>query len=714
MRIAIIYNRGSNNVINLFGIPNRERIGRRTIKRISDALRAGGHQVKAIEGDKALIDNLEKFMPRVLNGERLGLVFNVSYGIQGQARYTHVPSILEMVGIPYVASGPLAHALALDKVVAKMLFRQHGIPTPDFAVMDDRDDTGFGLDYPLIVKPKNEAVSFGLTVVEDERQLREAAGAIMDKFRQPVLVERFIEGREINVALIGNGPVEAFPPVELKFGDTGPSVYTYEDKTQRSGRDVEFECPADLTEEQNARAKDLAVKAFEILGCYDCARVDMRLDKEGSFYVLEVNSLPSLGEHGSYTIGAERAGLDFADLVNRLVDVAGARYFGTPRPPALDADRREPGSQIFSHLSERRDRIERHCQGWTNLHSRTSDPVGLSQAQKRLSETLLELGLKAVGDCTDDRVVWTWETAKGLSGGTLLVGHLDVPLDSGIPSQGFRRDPERLYGDGIGTSRAPLVMMEFALRALRALRKLRSTPLGVLYYTDEGRDGKYSRQIITAAMARAGRVLVLRPGNPPNKAITQRRGQRKYKLLAETDPKRLGRHPARPDALQWMCLKLDEISKLSSREGRVAVAAADIESSAFPMLQPHRAAATIRLSYSEPAAADKAENDMREFFGKDRVKWQLDLISDRPPLGSRKKNAQLFQCLAKVARQWDIPFAGESSLWPSVAGLAPPSAAVVCGLGPVAENLYTPQESVLRMGLLQRTVLLAEFLAVNP
>ena len=86
-------------------------------------------------------------MPRVVHGERPGMVFNVSYGLQGQARYTHVPSILEMVGVPYVASGPLAHSLALDKVVTKMILRQHGLPTPDFAVLDSVEPRDLQLDY---------------------------------------------------------------------------------------------------------------------------------------------------------------------------------------------------------------------------------------------------------------------------------------------------------------------------------------------------------------------------------------------------------------------------------------------------------------------------------------------------------------------------------------------------------------------------------------
>ena len=201
MKIAIAYNRESRNVINLFGMPNKEKIGMKTIERLCNALKKGGHQVVAIEGDKDLVDSLEEFMPRVVSGERPGMVFNVSYGIQGQARYTHVPSILEMVGIPYVASGPLAHSLSLDKVVTKMILRQHGLPTPDFAVMDSPDASLPELTYPMIVKPKNEAVSFGLKVVHDETELRDAARVIFDEYRQPVLVEQYIEGREVNVGL---------------------------------------------------------------------------------------------------------------------------------------------------------------------------------------------------------------------------------------------------------------------------------------------------------------------------------------------------------------------------------------------------------------------------------------------------------------------------------------------------------------------------------
>jgi D-alanine-D-alanine ligase len=714
MKIAIVYNRDSKNVINLFGIPNRERIGRRTIKSIVDALRVSKHRVKTFEGDKDLIDRLEEFMPRVLKGEQPGLVFNLSYGIQGKARYTHVPSILEMVGIPYVGSGPLAHGLALDKVVAKMIFRQHNLPTPDYTVLNSwEDELPDYLTFPLVVKPKNEAVSFGVTIVHNEDELQEAARTIFEAFQQQVVVERYIEGREINIGLIGNNPCEAFPPVELIFGNDGPAIYTYDDKTGRSGREIGFECPARIKKEVTKEAQRLARHAFEALGCYDCARVDMRLDKDQNLYLLEVNSLPSLGEHGSYPKGAREVGLDFEALVNRLVEVASARYFGTPKPVRIAHKKADTGQHVMSFLTQRRDQIERRLRNWTNLHSRTSDPFGIQQAIKKLSQTFEETGLLPVEEHTDYRSAWTWQTQVGFTDGTLFIGHLDVPLSSDVPVQEFRRTPEWLYGEGIGLSRAPLVMLEFVLKSLKSLRMLDKLPIGVLYYTDEGGDNSQSAGLIRSAAEKARRVFVLRPGNPHNKIVTQRRGWRKYQLVVEDTPAQLGKAKKKPDVLSWVFSKMQEISKLSSRQERVAIAVSDIRPTAFTMLLPHRVRVILILSYGSKSIADASEKSMREILASDCFNHQLELISDRPPLESRAQNKRLAAELAEIAANWEIPFGQESALWPSAAGLVPDSTAVVCGLGPVARDLYKPNEAVERISLLQRTLLIAEFLATK-
>jgi D-alanine-D-alanine ligase len=711
LKIAIIYNRGSDRVINLFGVPNKEKIGLKTIKRIADGLRKGGHTVRAFEGDKNLVDQLEEFMPRVLKGERPGMVFNISYGIQGQARYTHVPSILEMVGIPYVGSGPLAHSLALDKVVAKMIFRQNGIPTPDFAVLDAPGFAAPDLPYPLIVKPKNEAVSFGLKIVNDEEELRRAADFIFQAYQQPVLVEQYIEGREVNVGLLGNKPPETLPPVELTFNSQGPPVYTYEDKIRRSGREIGFKCPAPLPKDLIAAAEQMARKAFQSLGCQDCARVDMRLDKEGNLFVLELNSLPSLGEHGSYTIAAEHAGLDFSTLVCRLVEVASARYFGTPNPPHISVKQADLGEYLFSYLVERRDQMEKRLEEWVSVSSRTSDPTGLQEIHKRTEALANELGLRPVSELTDQRSLWTWESRSGLQGGTLLISHLDVPLDEGSPTLGFRRDPEWLYGEGVGVSRAPLVMLEFALRALRSARRLRNIPLGVLFYADEGREGRYSRELIKKASTQAKQVLVLRPGTPESHLTVQHRGWRKYRLVTEETPRRLGKAYKTRGVLQWTYSKLDEMLKLSSKEDRVAVDVSQFRTEAFPQLLPHRVIATLLVSFLDARGADSVEQNVRSILSTKAYRWNLELLSDRPSMKKRKVNDRLIRSLREVAEKWEIPFAIESSLYPSVAGLVSGPSSVVCGLGPVTRNDDTPQESVQRISLVQRTLLLAQFLA---
>ena len=711
MKVAVVFNRNSRSVINVFGRPNQEKIGMKTIRRIVDSLKQGGHQAISVEGDKELVSRLEEFMPRVLKGERPGMVFNVSYGIQGQARYTHVPGILEMVGIPYVGSGPLAHSLALDKVVSKVLFKQHGVPTADFVVLYAPDFPAPDLAYPLIVKPKNEAVSFGIKIVNNEAELREAAQVIFDRFDQPVLAEQYIEGREINVGLLGNNPPDALPPAEIVFSGDGPRIYTYEDKTKRSGREVGVKCPADLPPAVTAEAQDVARSAFKALGCQDCARVDMRMDEKGNFYVLEINSLPSLGEHGSYTHAAAEVGLDYAGLVNRLVEVASARYFGTPAPPQISTGKPERSQVIFSQLTERRDQVERRLKEWVKLSSRTSDPVGLQEARRRITTLAGQWGLKPVKALTDNRSVWTWETAKGLKDGTLLVLHLDVPLEQGTPAQGFRREAEWLYGEGVGSSRAPLVMTEFALQALRESRILRHRKIGLLCYTDEGRDARYSEETIRQATAQVQNVLVLRPGGSGELHINQRRGQRKYQLIVEGTPRRLGQLGKRSETLVWLSEKLKPLTQLSSRKKRLAVSLTELNTTSFPMLLPHRVSATLLLSYPDVAVADATEKQIRAILAAKEPHCELELISDRPPMKDRRRNKRLSKRLGEVAAKWEIPFKAESSVWPSVAGLVAGDTGVICGLGPVARGLYTPQEAVQRISLIQRTLLLAQFLA---
>jgi D-alanine-D-alanine ligase len=327
LKVAVVRNRSFRNVIARLGQRCPEKYGRRSVQRIVDALREGGHEVQLFEGDMSLLPSLREYLPaNSRTGEPSGLVFNLGYGIQGDARYTHVPAMLEMAGIAYTSASPLGHALALDKVVAKVLMQSAGIPTPAFCVMaDPKDDTG-GLRYPLIVKPRHESSSFGLAVVKDRSELEAAVSNIITTYKQGALVEEFIEGREVNVGLIGNNPVECLPIVEIDFHGRADTALTHEDKFKTKADEPGKICPAPLEEELAQRCRDISIACFLACFCRDYARVDIRISESGEPYVLEINSMATLGWTGSFVTAAKTAGYSFTDIICRIVEVARERY----------------------------------------------------------------------------------------------------------------------------------------------------------------------------------------------------------------------------------------------------------------------------------------------------------------------------------------------------------------------------------------------------
>jgi len=708
MKVAVIYNRESMKVINLIGALNPEKYRVEAIQRITKTLKASGHQVKTFEGDKHLIENLEEFMPAVVKGERPGLALNLAYGIQGYARYTHVPGILEMIGIPYVGSGPLAHSLSLDKVVAKILFKQNGLPTPDFAVLETPDFPAPDLKYPLIVKPKSGADSFGLKVVHNEQELREASAVIFKEYAEPVLAECYIEGREINIGLIGNPP-QAFPPVELDFGD-GPHVYSNDDKGGRSGRTVKYVCPAKLDEETTKKAQEIARKAFTTLQCNDCARVDMRIGEDGSLYLLELNSLPSLGFRGSFVVGAQHAGLDFGGLLGRLLDSAMNRYFGSAAiaPPASSTGK--VSNTTFSFLTANRDKLEKRIGELTNYSSRMTDPIATRELVKHLEQRYLDLGLKLIEEFSDEHVVSTWESAAGLKDGTLIIIQIDSMLEAEIPFQSFRISPERIHGESIGISRAPLAMFEYAMRALKRQKQLGRKRLGILIYSDEGRDCRYSREKIKRAAGLAKKVIVLGQGSLGGNIVLGSRGIHKYQLIVEDKPRDLRPGSKSFDALRWTNLKAEEMMKLSSQKDRLGVFVTNVKVKHFPMMLPHRVQMDLLVSYYNSTIVNKAEEEIRNILGKKGPKWRLNLVSDRPEMQARRENRTFFNEILEIAEELEIPIAHSTSAIPSVAGLVPRGVKVVYGMGPLVDAPHTPHESIQRVSLFQRTILLTEIL----
>lgn len=325
MKVAVVYNREKKGIINVLGMQNREWYPEETILKVVNALEKKGHTVEMIVADRNLLARLNKFLPKLSKRQAPGIVFNLALGVQGKCRYTHVPAILEVAGIPYTGSSPLGHTLALDKVVAKQILMASGLPTPNYRIFTDPDQTAPELQFPIIVKPRGEAAGLGLKVVTDEESLKEAVIYILEEYKQSALVEEFIEGREVNVSILGNEDPRPFPILEVVFEAGEDTIYTYEHKFSRKRRITKV-CPASLPQETAAYIQKVAVQAYGALNIYDYGRIDIRLDRYNQPHILEMNSMASVNPGSSFVRAAKAAGFTYDQLINKILDVTIKRY----------------------------------------------------------------------------------------------------------------------------------------------------------------------------------------------------------------------------------------------------------------------------------------------------------------------------------------------------------------------------------------------------
>ncbi|MER8733289.1 ATP-grasp domain-containing protein [Mesorhizobium sp. M1227] len=334
MRVAVVTNRDVTGVINRFGQPlpqPPEPLTEWQCDSVVPALQEGGHEVLLCEGDKGMLTTLERFMPPDSQGRPSGFVFNLACGIQGESRFSHVPAMLEMAGVPYIGASPLGHELANDKVVTKILIRDRGVPTPKFRVMHRGDENTGDLRFPVVVKPPREGDSIGLQLVHEPAELKLAVEVIVEQYAQEALVEEYIEGREITVSLLGNGELEVLPLVEQDFGDRATRLMTFEAKFVAAEKASKI-CPAQIESGLATVLRDISIATFRACKCRDYARVDIRIDRSGQPFVLEISANPCLTKGSSYCVAASTAGYSYSSLINRILDIAHTRYFGTAIP----------------------------------------------------------------------------------------------------------------------------------------------------------------------------------------------------------------------------------------------------------------------------------------------------------------------------------------------------------------------------------------------
>jgi D-alanine-D-alanine ligase len=302
-----------------------------TVDAIAKAIEAQRHSVVKLGGGREFLNNVL--------GQRVDLVFNVAEGLGNyRSREAQVPSVLEMLGVPYSGSDPLCLAVSLEKPLAKRLVSFSGVATPRWQVVSDTrqlKEVEWGqFPLPAFAKPAHEGSSKGIRItsrLENSPQIVEAVTGLLEYYQQPVMVEEFISGEEVTVGVIGNSPPKVVGIMRVvPRKKTDYFVYSLEVKRDWESL-LTYECPALLGKGVLQDIADSSLKAYEALGCRDFARMDFRISPDGTPYFLEINPLPGLNpKSGDLPIMAGKMGWTYEALISAVLNAALQRYSGAP------------------------------------------------------------------------------------------------------------------------------------------------------------------------------------------------------------------------------------------------------------------------------------------------------------------------------------------------------------------------------------------------
>ena len=296
-----------------------------TIMAIKEALESYNCRVTLLEVDKELPVKLVEHKPDI--------IFNIAEGIHGRGREAQVPALLNFYKIPYTGSDETTLCIALDKALTKRILSTYHIKTPkDRVIAKDQSQLTGRFPFPAIVKPNAEGSSKGISdvaIVTNRRELQELVSKDIGLYKQDMLVEEYISGREFTVGIFGNGSdVHVFPPMEIGYlnQDKQYNIYSYNVK-QNYKEFIRYECPANISKDIETEMINTARKIFEILSCKDFARIDFRLSPEGKLYFIEINPLPGLAPgYSDFPMIAEFNGMDYNSLVWNVLKSALKRY----------------------------------------------------------------------------------------------------------------------------------------------------------------------------------------------------------------------------------------------------------------------------------------------------------------------------------------------------------------------------------------------------
>lgn len=320
MKIGITYNLGSDYEFQSDDPPDAaaEFDTPATIEGLTNAIQAFGHEPIPIGDGKKLF--------QFLSNNKVDLVFNIAEGYNGRAREAQIPALLDMMQIPYVGSDAVTLGVALDKVMTKQIMKAERIPTAPFLKVSRAEDlNGVPLRFPLFAKPVHEGTGKGIDAtskIMNYPKLKSKVKFLIKTYKEPVLIEEYLEGDEYTVGIVGTPP-KVIGTMQIVF-DTSKSedFYSYHVKEDYETL-VHYICPPKMDSDKLQQIEDMALHSYRVLDCKDFGRVDLRCDAEGNPHFLEINPLAGLNpQHSDLSIIARHNGIHYEDLIGRILQSA--------------------------------------------------------------------------------------------------------------------------------------------------------------------------------------------------------------------------------------------------------------------------------------------------------------------------------------------------------------------------------------------------------
>jgi len=277
------------------------------------------------------VKNLDQILSKI-DQVQPDLIFNLCEGFRGKTNHEmFIAGLWELLEIPYTGNSPLTLGLAQDKILSKHLFEGMNISTPKFQVYAETPQDTI-LTYPLIVKPSREDASLGIThgnaIIHDLNSLKKRVDKLLKKYKQPILVEEFIQGREFNMSILGNNPPHVIAISEISFSeldDKTPHITSYEAKWLPDHilyQKTPAICPAKISNDLQKRLDEVALQVYDALNGRDYGRVDTRVDAEGNIFVLEYNPNPDISPDAGFVKALKAAGIKYKEFIELLIDEA--------------------------------------------------------------------------------------------------------------------------------------------------------------------------------------------------------------------------------------------------------------------------------------------------------------------------------------------------------------------------------------------------------